>query len=246
MRKIRQATLMRCFLRSYLVAGAYNNRGLQNVGFVHAMDPGLRDLYPKQADLQEARGRYLRHYNCHPFWAPLLLGVFLHTETVIAAGRMHSTAFLSFKDTTANTLSALGDSFFGGTMLAGWALLGACLLAMDQPWAFAALTLVLFAGLQLFKLCTYVAGLRYGFSILLGLRRWDLINWADRLKLLNAGFLLAFLCLLFPPDHAPLWWLAMAGGLGVAAWVVGRVHLSRIVLALGALAAVFLLRIFAE
>ena len=237
MQGIPQSVLMRSFFRTYLVGAAYNARGLQNVGFIHAMEPGLCALHRERCALQEARGRYLRHHNCHPFGAPMLVGMFLHTEADIAAGRSNAAAFLGVKDITTNTLSALGDSVFGGSMLVSWALVSCALLVMGQLGAAATLALVLFIGLQLFKLCTFAAGLRYGFSILLWLRRWDLINWGERLKLFNALFLVFFLLLVLAPVHSFWWWFAAICALVASAWAASRVHLPRIVLALGALAA---------
>ena len=240
MQRIPQSVLLRCFLRSYLVGAAYNARGLQNVGFIHAMEPGLCALHQDRAALQEARGRYLRHHNCHPFWAPLLVGMFLHTERDLAAGRSNAAAFLGVKDVTTNTLSALGDSVFGGSMLVAWALISCALLAMGQFGAAAVLCMVLFASLQIFKLGTYAAGLRYGFSILIWLRRWDLINWGDRLKLCNAMFLVLFLLLVLSGVQSFWWWLAGICALLATAWAATHIHLPRIVLALGALAAAVL------
>ena len=227
-----QTTFLRIFLRSYLVGAAYNMRGLQNVGFIYALDPGLALIHKDPEQLSEARGRYIRHHNCHPFWAPLLVGVFLRSETDIAQGKLPAATFTALKDTATNTLSALGDSVFGGTMLVTWALTCALLIALDQPGAAMATTVVLFLGLQFFKLCTFAAGLRYGLAVLLWLRRWDMINWGDRLKMVNALLLALFLVHAAPQDlPRPLWGL-IVGPFCVAAWLSGRFHVSRMLVAL--------------
>ncbi len=229
---------LRVFLRSYLVGAAYNTRGLQNIGFIYALEPGLFAIHQDPKKLREARGRYIQHHNCHPFWAPLLVGIFLRVESDIAQGCLAPSTFTALKDTATNTLSALGDSVFGGTMLVTWALACALLIALDQPAAAAAISLFLFLALQFFKICTFAAGLRYGLSALLWLRRWDLINWGDRLKMVNALLLTLFLALLLAPDRSLPRWAAASCAVCLAAWLAGRLHVSRMALALTAMAVI--------
>ncbi len=203
-------TLMLVFLRTYLVGAAFNMRGLQNVGFMYVMDPGLAAIHGDAAELRKARNRYARHYNCHPYWTPLVAGMLLHAEAEIAGGRLSPATLGTIKDTAVNTLSALGDSLFGGTLLVTWALAMAVMFANGWSEAALAVSLALFAGLQVFKLCTFIAGVRYGLSALFWLRRWDLINWADRMKMINALLLLLFLIVCVPEgENAVLWAFAV-------------------------------------
>ena len=237
MSDIRFVTLLRCFLRTYLSAAALNTRGMQNIGFVYAMEPGLVELYAAQAQLQEARGRYLRHHNCHPFWNPMLAGVFLRTEADIAAGKLPARAFIAFKDATNNALSAVGDSVFGGSLLVTWALAACNLIVAEQEAAAVMLGVTLFIALQIFKAATFIAGVRYGFAALLQLRHWDIINWGDTLKLCNALLLAGFLFQVANPAHAPLRWIITVTGLGCAAWLVARICVARVFLAYAGLLA---------
>ncbi len=241
MRGISQKTLLRIFLRSYLVGAAYNMQGLQNVGFIYAMEPGLAAIHAGSGGLRAARERYIRHHNCHPFWAPLLVGIFLRAETDIAGGHLSPGAFMAVKDTATNTLSALGDSVFGGSMLVAWALACALLVALGQPGAAAFLSISLFLALQFFKVCIFAAGLRYGLSTLFWLRRWDLINWGDRLKLANAFLLALFLVQTMPPDQSAPLWAALIAVLCLAAWLTRRIYPSRIVIALAVMGGMILL-----
>lgn len=104
--------LLRIFLRTYVVGATFNTKGMQNVGFALVMEPGLVDLYGHDpAALQRARSRYLKHYNTHPFWTPLLAGIFLSMEKKIASGLLPADILLKLRSTTVYTLSALGDSF---------------------------------------------------------------------------------------------------------------------------------------
>jgi PTS system mannose-specific IID component len=234
MKPLTVSALCSCYLRSYLVGAAYNTRGLQNIGFLFAIKPGLRALYPDGKALRDARMRYARHFNCHPFFTPLLLGAFLRTEWEIARGAMPAQAFLSLKDTMTNTLSAIGDSFFSGTLLSTWALvMGICVCA-GFPLAAAGITMLLFALLQAFRIGTFILGLRKGIAFLPFLSRLNLINWGERLKCGNAVLLACFLWLIAPAGDDPLW-IGLALGLPACAWLIGKLHLPRVLIALAAL-----------
>lgn len=219
--------LLGAFARSYMVKSAYNPLGLQNIGFIYALEPALAALYGPGPALRDARMRYARRYNCHPFFTPMLLGVFLRMEMAIAEGRLDAAVLAGLKDTTANTLSAIGDSFFNGTLLSVWALSAACLVLGGLPAAAAGLTVGLILLLQLFKLISFIMGVKGGMSVLLHLRRLDLINLSEKLKGVNAVLLALFLWLALPQAD-PLAWSGVLLYLLLAGWAVGRMHLPRI------------------
>ncbi|UZP69193.1 PTS system mannose/fructose/sorbose family transporter subunit IID [Desulfovibrio mangrovi] len=231
-------TLLRCFLRTYLVGAAFNTRGLQNVGIVYAMEPGLRAIYPDPKQRRDARKRYLKHYNTHPFWTPLLVGTFLSLEALIARGKAPAEMLTALKDTTTYTLSAIGDSVFGGSFLVFWSLTTTCMLVADMHWVALCWSLMLFLTLHAFKLFTFAAGLRGGLKVLNMLKNWDLINWGERLKLANAVVLVILLYEVWPWAHLEsIWgyswelaWGLASAGLCLAGWILGRFHLSRIIL----------------
>lgn len=220
-----------CFLRSYLANAAYNLHGLQNIGFFHALDPVLRALYHDEASLREARLRHVRWYNCHPFFTPLYLGIILKIEKDIASGLLEPNGLMALKDTTANALSAIGDSFFNGTLLGAWALTLSCLVLAGHPHAAAVLTAILFAALHLCKLATFFIGARKGLGALLLLKRLNLASWSERFKYGNAALLVCFAWIALPGSPAAEWSLAVTLLLA-ASWIVGRLHLSRILVAL--------------
>ncbi len=231
MNRLSPLLLLGCFLRTYLVGAAYNPRGLQNIGFLHAIEPALAALYGEGRALRAARMRYARHFNCHPFWIPMLLGIFLHAEAAIAEGRMNEALLYSLKNTTANTLSAIGDSFFGGSLLPAWGLGTSCLILAGNVQAAVLLTLALFLALHAFKLCSFILGLRRGLAVLRLLRRLDLINQGDRIKWANAVLLALFLFLALPGTSAPVWGAA-ALYLAAAGWLASKAHVPRVFIAL--------------
>ena len=241
MHTIPRSTFLFVFLRTYLVGAAFNMRGLQNVGFMYAVDPALSVIHQNAPALRQARNRYVRHYNCHPYWTPLVAGMLLHTEAEIAKGRLSPEAFATIKDTAINTLSALGDSVFGGTLLVTWALVMAAMIVSGHAGFALVSSILLFLSLQLFKLATFIAGVRFGLSALFRMRRWNLINWGDRLKVCNVFLLLFFLLICLQEKDRPIFWaLAMTCTI-VAAWLTARLHIPRELLALAVAVAVLLM-----
>jgi PTS system mannose-specific IID component len=231
-------TLLRCLARCYVAGGAFNTRGLQNIGLAYVMEPGLRAIYLDRTELKSAWQRYLKVYNTHPFWTPLLAGIFLSLETKISRGLVPADMLEKVKGTTAFTLSALGDSFFGGSASVAWALVSCCLVGLGAPWAAFWLGVACFAGLQVFRAATLLLGFRQGFLALQVVKRWSLINWGRRVKVCNALFLLVLWRIAMPASPRPLHWGLLAAGLGLSVLVVSKAGWAReaaLVLALAAI-----------
>jgi PTS system mannose-specific IID component len=208
--------LLQVFLRTYMVGATFNTRGMQNVGLAFIMEPGLRALYAEDpAALQRARSRYLKHYNTHPYWTPLLVGIFLSMERKIATGMLPADILPKLRSTTVYTLSGLGDSFFGGSFLVLWSLVGVNLAATGNTALLAFWVLFCLAGLQLFKVFTFGRGYAQGLAFLQRLKSWRLIDWGRRLKLAN-GVLLSLFILQVAPQKG-VWVLPWAGLAGLVA-----------------------------
>lgn len=234
---------LRCLYRTWLAGAAMTTRGMQHLGFLYALNPGLEALYSDARKLAEARSRYLAHINTHPFMAPLLAGFLLALETRIAQGLMQPQSMRALTRTTAATLSAVGDSFFSGTALATWALSASLCIIMGMIPLAAWWTLFLFALLMVFRVWTFFVGLREGILVLQRIRRMDLINWGDRLKLINALLLTLLLWEMASQTGLSLWWdtfflgaACIAGGI----LLVSRAHVPRILLAATVLAVLHL------
>lgn len=221
--------LLACFLRTYLVGANFNTRGMQNIGLSFAIDPGLKALYPEGRPLRRARKRYLQHYNTHPFWTPLLVGFFLFLERKITRGLLPEKSVTDVKTTTVYTLSAIGDSFFGGAILVFWSLTTILLLLQGNvTWALV-WTALWFLSLQLFKLYTFFRGVRDGLLFLQRLRHWNLINWGQRIKVAN-GFLIAVLWIEIFPLSDPVYWFPMALSICSLAWLAAKLYWAREIL----------------
>ena len=191
-------TMIRCFARSYLAGSAFNTRGMQNIGLAYAIDPGLREIYRDPLKLQKARRRHLKLFNTHHLWTPLLVGLFISMEKQISMGLFPAQSISKVKSTLAFTLSAIGDSFFSATLLITWSMMTMILLALElYGWAMA-LGIVFFLSVQIFKMIVFHKGATQGLLFINYLKKWDLINWGARLKMVNALLIPAFWLVIWP------------------------------------------------
>lgn len=229
-----------CLWRTAAVNAAMTARGMQQLGLVFILAPALRYLYPAPDDLARAFARYNGHTNTHAFMMPSYAGLLLSLETQAAEGRIPQMTVASLRQPLAATLSALGDGFFSGAAHCSWALITICLSlqGMVLQAAFFAMTLILL--LLAFRIWSFFYCLRNGKAVLHRLRTLDLVSWTERIKLCNALLITGMLSmLLFEEMENSDAWLKIALILFIptAAWVVGRLHVSRTLLWIFALGA---------
>ncbi|MBO4300963.1 MAG: PTS system mannose/fructose/sorbose family transporter subunit IID [Desulfovibrio sp.] len=222
-----------CLARTAFINAAVTTRGMQQIGMALILEPGLRHLFPDPAARAEAFGRYAGHSNTHPFLAPLYVGILLALEEHVANGSLPQTAISSVRETLGTTLSALGDALFSGTLLPLWALVSVNFILSDMPVAALVLTATLCVTQLLFRAYSFFYGLRCGMTALVRLRQMDGINWADRLKIVNA--LLTALTIWRLPCSVlqPLPWAGCFLGIAalfIAAWMIVKLHLPRLLL----------------
>jgi PTS system mannose-specific IID component len=116
--------------RSFFIQGAWNFKGMQNIGFVNAMLPGLKKIHPDSLD--RAASRYLRFFNTHPYMAPTVMGIFLNLEE-----NGQDEMIEKFQPSIAGSLAAIGDFFFWATLKPVIALLFLLSILVDQIWGIA-------------------------------------------------------------------------------------------------------------
>ena len=201
-------TALSCLARSCCINAAVTARGMQQLGLLFALEPALRHLYPEA----EARAQAAAHYS---------------------EGKLPSNALDTVRRTLGTTLSAVGDGFFEGGVFPCWALCCICFLLAGHTLPVILLTVLLAVALLAFRTGTFFFALRYGLAALAWLKRLGLINWTGRIKVVNACLLTVAAAMLLPYSgdrHTLLW--CMGGGAAVlaAAWIIGRLHLPRIVL----------------
>ncbi|MFP4236445.1 MAG: PTS system mannose/fructose/sorbose family transporter subunit IID [Desulfonatronovibrio sp.] len=191
-------TMLCCFLRTYLMGSGFNTRGMQNIGLAFAIDPALREIYPDTGKLQKARRRYIKLYNTHHLWNHLMVALFIDLEKKISQDLVPPQTISKIKSTLGFTLSAIGDSFFSGSLLITWSLLTIILLFLEMSFWALILGITLLLAIQIFKLFTFYMGATQSLSFINELKKWDLINWGSRLKILNSLLVPAFWLIIWP------------------------------------------------
>jgi PTS system mannose-specific IID component len=248
-----RGTLAHVFWRSLFLQAAWNRRGMQNLGFAYAIAPALRSLYPDRARLEEAVGRHLGFFNCHPYAAAAIVGGAIHHEERIARGEEPQGQALVYKQTLQGPLAAVGDGFFWTALRPFFGALAAVgALAYGWPAVVACLGVYNVIHLAL-RIGLFRAGYQKGDAVVAEIARLSLPSLADRLRggaavlcglaaalLLLQGAALAglptaalgalaaglgFLALSRGAKLLPTAYVATLAGIGVAL-VVGRFHWS--------------------
>ncbi|WP_245543772.1 hypothetical protein [Maridesulfovibrio salexigens] len=135
------------------------------------------------------------------------------------------------KNTTSYTLSAIGDSVFSGSGLIFWALATVNMLLAGLHLQAMLLGVLMFVGLQTFKVFTFWSGINKGLGFLDELKRWDLINWGERLKYANGFLVLLIWFQLWPRPLFAYDWFGGTAVLGVLGWLVATGKIAREVVA---------------
>ncbi len=127
---VTRADLRRVALRSFLLQAAWNYKGLQNLGFLYALKPVLRKLYPGRRQRTKAYGRYKGNMQTHPYFASLLLGLAVRVEEERARLGVRAKV-REEEDVTrdvAGVLSYIGDSLFWASLKPLAALVGVMII----------------------------------------------------------------------------------------------------------------------
>lgn len=127
--------------RFLLIQGAWNFRGMQNIGFAYAMLPGLKKIHRDKAG--DSAAKYAGFFNTHPYMAPTIAGVFLKLEE-----QGQAEAAEKIKPALCGSLAAMGDTFFWATLKPITALLLLLAVLADQLWGMA-IVLLLYNGMHL-------------------------------------------------------------------------------------------------
>jgi len=228
--------IFRVFWRSLLLQASWNFERLQGLGALYVMAPALRYLY-REEELVRAYGRHTEYFNTHPFLAPAVFGAALHLEAASVAGETEEFPVGEFKTLLASPCAAMGDAFFWGGMRPLAAVVALIFALGGNLWAPVVL-LVIFNIPHLFcRLRGLQLGLSLGVGIAGELPRYDLPDWAVRLKQVTV-LLLGVLCA-FVTTHTlsgaqlpTAYGLALLPALAVVGWLC-RLSVSPLLLMLG-------------
>jgi mannose PTS system EIID component len=224
-RRVPARTLARVFWRCLFLQAAWNRRGMQNLGFAYAIEPALRALYPDPAQREEALGRHLQFFNCHPYMAAAIVGGAIHHEEKVAAGTEPGGQPLRYKQTLQGPLAALGDGFFWTALRPFFGALAA-VGALLVGWPAIVAVLVVYNAIHLgLRIRLFRAGYEKGDAVVSDIGRLRLPVLADRLRASGAGLCGVAAALVVARSAAISG--AAAGALAVASAGLGYAALAR-------------------
>jgi len=158
--KLARRDLNRVFARLLFVQATIHKRGMQNIGFLHALDAAREPLHETAL-----LGRHAEHFNTNPNMAPVVVGGVLRIEE--EGGRGGPASVTRFKQVCASALAAAGDVFFGGG-LRPLALTLACVFAIYRFFPGLVAVLILYNAALI---TVRYRGLSFGYA-----RGWGLIE----------------------------------------------------------------------
>ena len=117
-------------LRSFFIQTTLNFRRMQNLGFAMAIIPLIKEWNLTQKDAGRLLTRHLQMFNTHPYFAASIAGSVIHLEEeqIKGKGANPSADAVTVKQTLTGPYSAIGDTFFWGT-LRPFAAIVSCVLA---------------------------------------------------------------------------------------------------------------------
>jgi PTS system mannose-specific IID component len=223
--RVPPATLARVFWRCLFLQAAWNRRGMQNLGFAYAIEPALHALYPDEARREQALGRHLRFFNCHPYMAAAIVGGAIHHEERVAAGAEPDAQPLEYKRTLQGPLAAVGDGFFWTALRPFFGALAA-LGALLAGWPAIVAAVVVYNAIHLaLRIRLFRAGYEKGDAVVADISRLGLPVAADRLRAAGAalcGVAAAIVIARGAAVSGPA-----AGALAAAAAIAGYAALAR-------------------
>ena len=237
-------TRWRVLWRSLFIQAGYNTQGLQSLGFLYALMPALRQLYPEPEQQSAAVRRHLEAFNTHPYVSAAIVGGALALEEKVAAKETAPERVTAFKTSLMGPLAALGDSFFWHSLRPALGAFSAALVPLTSAWAavffLAAYNIVHFT----FRARFFLLGYREGDRLVEALARAHLPRWSQLLRALAAvcaGGLAAWLAVEFGqnqpgPLGAPLAVGCLLAGLGAYELVKRRVSPYAVLYAVALLA----------
>ena len=112
---MKKGSLIKIFLRSFFIHTALNFRRMQNLGFVYAIIPLLRERQLSRKDEEDLLARHLQMFNTHPYLSAPLIGSIVRMEEQRPEGD-DASAILMVKQSLMGPYAAIGDTFFWGAL----------------------------------------------------------------------------------------------------------------------------------
>jgi mannose/fructose/N-acetylgalactosamine-specific phosphotransferase system component IID len=191
---MRKCTLIKLFLRCFIVQSVMGMRYMQSFGFAFAIYPGLREIFPGGRDLTKVLRRHLSFFHTHAVFFPCILGCILRGE-IENAGNEGDTAQLAMtKDILMGPFSALGDGFFRAALLPLAAAVGVILAVEGSLWGPVCLITIYNVPNLWVRIVGFLKGFKQGVGVLITVQQWRLtryMRWIHIASALMGGVLLA-------------------------------------------------------
>lgn len=191
--------LLRVAFRSFFLQASWNYKGMMNMGFLYAIQPGLDLIHPEGPSREAAYSRHLEYFNTNPYFSPIVMGVTLELEERLARGEIAEDIIHDTKEGLMTACAAIGDGFFWGAWRPFVAVV-ALALAFSNYLATPIVFLVLYNIPALyFRFQGIFWGYRLGTDVIRLLRRFQI----QRARLALRYATIALLCYLIP-NHVNL------------------------------------------
>lgn len=154
--------LFRVFLRTFFIQVVWNFERMQNVGFLYAISPVLKRIYPDREMCKESYLRHLGFFNTQPYLASFIVGVTLAREEEQAIKEGISTReILLLKTNMAGPLAALGDTIFWAGIRPLTCLIGSIIALSQGIWG----PVIFLLAYNLVHIPTRLLGLIWGYRL---------------------------------------------------------------------------------
>lgn len=200
MKHVSALTRWRVLWRSLFIQAGYNAQGLQSLGFLYALSPALRRLYPEPEAQAASVRRHLEAFNTHPYVSAAIIGGVLALEEKVAAGTESPAKVTAYKSALMGPLAALGDGFFWHSLRPGLGALAAAMAPWCSAWASVFFLIAYNAVHFTFRARFFLLGYSRGDGLLDALAKVRLPYWGSLLRGLAAfcsGGLAAWLSVRF-------------------------------------------------
>ncbi|MEK6645398.1 MAG: PTS system mannose/fructose/sorbose family transporter subunit IID [Candidatus Firestonebacteria bacterium] len=209
--KLSRFDLIVTMYRSLFVETVWNFERMQSVGFLYAIIPAIRKLYPNKIKRISALKRHLKPFSTHPYMTGIILGVILKKEEEIACGTEENTKVIDdIKSNMMGPLAALGDSFFWSAWRPLIALLGTTITMLSVknqcsiilgPVVF----LIIYNIPHFYLRCIgFIKAYNSGLGIISTIRNLNIQKLVERLYLIGAIMAGCVIALLFSWDKFKL------------------------------------------
>jgi len=180
-------------VRSLFIQATNNYERMLSFGFLFALWPAVKMIYPDAEGRRRAAIRHLAFFNTQPYFANCILGVVTHAE--LRGGENVAGEVAGIKEAMMGAFGALGDDLFWAGLMPAAALLALLTygLAPEYAVAGALAALVAYNGFHLWaRVRMFAVGLRLGRHITNYLRLLRLPRFVVTVKVVASALLGGF------------------------------------------------------